>query len=88
MNIYYYKKIDLDIPRFWKEIFLMVRPILLLTIAVFFINRKLPFTDNWINFFVQAALFAILYLLVIYKWSVNHYEKSLIKGAIYKLKSR
>ncbi|NCD08672.1 MAG: flippase [Negativicutes bacterium] len=86
MNVYYHKKIDLDIKRFWKEIFLMMRPILLLTLAVFIINQKLSLAENWINFLLQAAIFAIFYLIVIYKWSINPYEKSLIKGAVSKLK--
>jgi|LSQX01.2.fsa_nt_gb O-antigen/teichoic acid export membrane protein len=86
MNIYYHKKIKIDIPTFWKEILWMARPVLLLSGVVYLINNSFSFTENWLNFFLQVALFATLFLLVVYKWSMNQQEKSLIKGVFSKLK--
>ncbi|MFA5650341.1 MAG: oligosaccharide flippase family protein [Proteiniphilum sp.] len=86
MNIYYHKKIKINIPKFWNEILRMFIPVLLLSVAVYLISNRFTFAENWLNFFLQIILFGTFYLLVVYKWCMNKYEKSLIKGVFSKLK--
>ncbi len=79
---WYYKKIGLNIFKFWKNIFYNFFPQLVLFILfnLFFefMNEKL--------FFISMIFFIISYTLVSYFISMNEYEKSLIKSLIVKNK--
>jgi len=77
MNIYYYRRINLDIPRFWKEIIAMSLPIILLDSVVFLLSKQITLPQSWGLFFMQVAIFSVLFLFVLYKWTMNPYEKSL-----------
>lgn len=80
MNWYYSKKIGLDIMGFWKSIFQMSVPLLLL-IFIFiliriFINIQIL---NIIQFIVIAFSFIVAYVLVYIKFSANDEELDLLK---------
>ena len=77
MNIYYYKKLNINIPLFWREITkLSIIPIILGIIGWYglqFININDIF--SLLGFII---LFTIIYLPLIWTSGMNNYEKKLI----------
>lgn len=87
INIYYYKKAKLDIPRFWKEIFGMlvyyVLPILLMIVLTTNI-----YLQGKVYLFVWIITYTIVYSFVSYYFVMNSYEKNLLKRFKNKILSR
>lgn len=81
MNNYYYKKVGLDIFKFWKEIFKLSVPILITTILGIFINN-IEFNINLISLITKLIMFVIIYTIIIWFIGMNNYEKNLIKKPI------
>lgn len=77
MNYYYYKKIGLDIPRFWKEIF-SICPSFLPTIIVGSLIHYLFYLDDFLDILIAAAVIILVYFLSCWKFSMNQYERQLI----------
>lgn len=89
MNIYYHKKQGINILVFWREILKMsVVPIILCISAVFFLHNAT--LDNWLSLGVAVLVFAIVYIPLFYKFSMNQSERDLfvkpIKNIIGKIK--
>lgn len=84
MNIYYEKRIGLDILGFWKEILKMsIAPILISLLSyqgLSFVN-----IDTYFDLLVWIVLFSIVYLSVFWFASMNSYEKELFGAMIRKL---
>ncbi len=86
MNWYYYKKIKLNIPLFWKNIAKMaVIPITLTTIAIFS-SKYFDYTNPFI-FIVAVALYATFYSLLMWP-KLSIYEKNLILGVFRKFSGK
>ncbi len=76
MNIYYYLKADINIPKFWKEILKMSSvPFAATVIAYFIIQKTNP--DSVIKLITSIAVFSVLYLPLFFYLSLNKYEKRL-----------
>ena len=87
MNIYYHKKVDLDIISFWKEIIKMsLTPILLSLIAIYISNNLT--IDNWLIFFLAIGVFTLIYIPLFWLGSMNNYEKSLALSLINKIRKK
>ena len=91
MNWYYWKKIKLNIPRFWKSVArIFVVPVILAT-GVCVINRFVDF-DNWGIMLAGIVVYTALFLLTSWFFAMNDYEKDIfrgpVKGIINKLKSK
>lgn len=84
MNIYYYKKERIDIPRFWREIGKMAIAPLLLGATTFVILRFVPL-DTVVKLAGGIILFVAVYLPVFWKMSMNQYERNLIYKPIQKV---
>lgn len=87
MNIYYYKVIKIDIPKYFKNFFKIGIPVLILSVIYLFIIRNM--TLNWITLFIHVIIYTIIYLNIIYrvldrdeKKSVDNYIVKLIKKVI------
>ena len=90
MNIYYWKVININIFQFWKEIIKISIPIVILfSLSLIIIS--------WINyngiiwFIFEILLYACLYVVLIWVFSLNDYEKQLlikpINSLIYTIKT-
>ena len=84
MNIYYYKKVYLDIPKFWREIFKMsIVPFILCVIG----GIILHYYD--INSEARLSISILIFLLVntplFWRFSMNEYERALLLGPIKKV---
>jgi len=76
LNVFYRKKLNIDVLRFFKECHLKILPLLLsLTIAAFFVQRFLMI-DSWIKLGIFVATYTVVYLLISYLFLFNQEEKN------------
>lgn len=86
MNIYYYKKIGIDIFYYFKELFYVLRgmiPAIILAIVIYNIN-----IGSFVNFILMAIGFTIFYCLSCWIFSMNKYEKGLFTRKIDNTKNK
>jgi O-antigen/teichoic acid export membrane protein len=76
MNIYYYRKIHLNIPRFWREIFFMTIPVViafvLSSVASLFIVGS-----GYGYIFIKAVVLTICYIPLMWLMGMNKFERNL-----------
>lgn len=84
MNIYYQSRQGIDIVRFWREIAKMsVAPLAMAVISACLMHWvKL---DSVWRFAAGIALFTAVYMPVIWRFSMNNYERGLFKAPILRL---
>jgi O-antigen/teichoic acid export membrane protein len=82
MNIYYYKKIKLDIPRFWYEIIIMTLPILFASILGVSLNLVIE-DYKILTLLIKILIYTIIYLTFMFFLGMNNFEKELV---IYQIK--
>lgn len=78
MNIYYQRKQGIDIKRFWCEIGRMITAPIFLTVLWCMLSYKLDFS-NLIYLITGIILFTMLFIPLIWKFSMNGYERQLIR---------
>ncbi|TPE68974.1 oligosaccharide flippase family protein [Halalkalibacterium halodurans] len=87
MNIYYNRKIGINIPLFWKNILLVSVPV----IIVLFIGGSINYfiTENSILFLsFKILIFSVIYFVIMWYFALNDYEKSLLVSIIKSFKSK
>ncbi len=84
MNIYYYKKANINIPKFWKNIFKMSIPVVIIFVPTLLINN-MYMSSNIIVVGLKIVLYTIVYSILLWFFALNDYEKDLIKKPINKL---
>ena len=77
MNIYYYHKQHLDIPRFWMEIGRMTVSPLIISILSIFVLHYIHL-DSWVGLLIGMLTFSIVYLFFCWRYSMSDYERELI----------
>lgn len=81
MNWYYWKRIGLNIPRFWKTILRILWIPLLLCVVTLFLGRYIDFT-NIITFFAGVAVYTVAYCALLWLFALNPAEKEQLLGTI------
>ncbi len=84
INWYYYKKIGIDIPLFWKNILHMCPVMFVVGAAGWFMLEHIHI-DNWFVFFALAAAYTVIYWVLAYFFMTNDYEKAFIRTPISKI---
>lgn len=87
INIYYYKKVHLDIPDFWKNIIKMTIPYII-PIALILLFMHLVVLHGFISVLVYGVIYILMYAIVSYYFVMNSYEKNFIHSIINKIKRR
>ena len=87
MNIYYHKKVGLDMKYFWKEI-LKLHPSFGIVLIVTKIITIFIQVDSLIHFIVIGAIYVILYCVLTYFFGMNEYEQNLVKEPVMKVLKR
>ena len=87
MNIYYHKKIHIDMIKFWKEILKMTIPVLLSffiggVVCIFIKNTGI------IIFGVKVVIYIIIYLSLMWLLGMNESEKDLVRKIIKSVRSK
>jgi len=77
MNIYYFKKQAIDIPRFWKEIGKMALVPSILGVLTFLVLRHVD-TSTVLNLAIAVLIFSVFYIPTFWFTSMNKYERDLI----------
>ena len=84
INIYYAKKIGLDIIKFWKDILKMTLPVI-----VCFIISKIIITfidlDGMSGFIINGTIITLIFIPLMWCLGMNSYEKNLILNPIFKV---
>ena len=84
MNIFYQKKIGINIIKFWKNILTMSIPMIFVIILAIILKTIVPI-NSVIVLVAQIVLYTLIYCLIVYKFSINEYEKQLILKPINKI---
>lgn len=79
MNVYYYRKVKIDVIKFWREIFNLSLPIIFVVVLGYLINL-LPFDSSLFPFLIKLFIYIFIYSLIIYTIGLNKYEKGLISS--------
>ena len=87
MNIYYHKKIHIDILRFWKEVGKMSLVPLLLGVISYCAVQYAPIQKSLGLFILSVFLFSLIYIVLFWHISMNNYERDLIKQSVKKILS-
>ena len=84
INWYYYKKIGIDIPLFWKNILKMSPVMFIMGTVWWFILDGVVFS-GWMMFLGYAVIYTIIYCLLAYFFMLDQYEKDLLTGPVKKI---
>lgn len=76
MNIYYYKKVRIDIICFWKEIFKMIIPVIF-SVFIGGIIIKYINISGYIGILIKGSTIMIIFSVIMWNWGMNYYEKQL-----------
>ena len=85
MNIYYQKRVDINILLFWKNIFKMTIPIIIVFILGILMNKFLSYY-SFKNFILKGSIYTLLYLTLMYFMGMNIEEKNEVKKLLKKLR--
>jgi len=85
MNLYYYKKCGIDIPLFWKNILGMLPGMILPVLSGFLITKVFPIT-SFLRMAVCILIYMSVYACSVWRFSMNDYEKELIRSFVRKVK--
>ena len=81
MNIYYRKKQDLDVLKFWKEILKMsIVPIILIVVSMYLLRNVA--LESWVELGGAIGIFAVVYIPLFWIFSMNKYERDLFISSI------
>lgn len=81
INIYYYKKVGIDIPRFWREIFKMGIPAMLSIIGGLLLS-KFVVLNGILAILIKGGLYSILFISFMWFLGMNNNERLLFIGPI------
>lgn len=87
MNIYYQKKVGINVIKFWKEIFQMTITFII-PIAIILIIMNLITLHGYIHVIVFGGIYSLMYALVCYALVMNNYEKRIIDKVLKKVHIR
>ena len=81
MNVFYYKKIKINIPLFWKNILKMSIPMIIVIIIAILIKQVWKINSSLI-LIMQILIYTIIYIILVWNKSMNYDEKNMIKKLI------
>lgn len=83
LNIFYHKKVGINMIEFWKNIAKMSIPIIFVVLFGIVLNKVLV-SASIIILGVKIALYTIIYAIMMWLFGINNYEKGLVKKPINK----
>ena len=87
MNIYYSKQFNINIKQFWAEIIKFTIPIIPLVILSF-AGKLIISLNSWSILVVEIIIYTILYILIIYNFSMKPNEKDYFFNRIFNKKTQ
>jgi O-antigen/teichoic acid export membrane protein len=81
MNMYYWKVIHINIPEFWRNILRMsVIPAGMLCAGL--VLKNFITLWAWLPFFALVFLYTAVYIVLMYRYSLNGYERDIFRGLV------
>ncbi len=77
MNIFYHKKVGINIIEFWKNIAKMTLPVIISIILGIILKALIPISNN-IILVIQIFIYTIMYIIFMWRLGMNNYEKELL----------
>ena len=87
MNLFYWKKVGIDIPRFWKNILSMSGVPAVMLAGGLLLQKYISLT-SWLGFFCGVILYTVAYCVGMYAFAMDSYEKSILLGAVNQIRKR
>lgn len=84
MNWYYHTRVKLNMKYFWSNIFKLF-PAILVSFFIGLAVSKVIVVDSIINFIIVGCIYVLAYIICMYLFGLNSYEKSLFDGIINKV---
>ena len=84
LNIYYHRKVGINMIEFWKNILKMSIPIVFVLIFGIILN-KIIILNSVIMLLVKIIIYTMVYCIMIWIFGMNEYEKNLIKKPLNKV---
>lgn len=81
INIYYWKRVDINIPLFWKNILKMSIPVII-TMLIGTISNSLLINYSVITFIIKGFIYVIVYVILMWLLALNLEEKNEVKKLI------
>lgn len=85
LNIYYHKKVGINIIEFWKNILQMLIPVIFTIMLGIFINRLFNST-TMIMLLIKICIYSIIYCILMWMFAMNEYERNILRKPLMKLK--
>lgn len=85
MNIYYWKKVDIDIPTYWKRFITFMLPLAIYSAGVYYVVSKIQF--RFITLIIAIIIYTLIYFAYAY-FFMNEEERSYVKKIIKKVLRR
>ena len=87
MNWYYQVKVKMDMKYFWKQIS-MLMPCVIVTVLLSLGLSKILVVNSIIHFLIIGIFYVCVYVMCLFTFGMNTYEKNLIRGPINKILKR
>lgn len=87
INIYYYKKVNIDIPCFWANILRMSIPVVISIILGMSISSIINI-NGYLGIAMKGSVFSVIFFVLMWLMGMNDYEKELFINPINKVKSK
>ena len=84
INIYYYKKLNLNILNFWKSILHQSIP-LFIPVIIIILFMHFIYIGGILGFLVYGVIYTIIYCIIAYCFSMDKYEKSITNKLLNKI---
>lgn len=88
MNFYYYKVLNFKISLFWKNIIHISKVPILMMIICYFIFSRVIVIHSLKQFILYVMIYSIVYFILLWKFSMNEYEKDLISEMVKQFKNK
>ncbi len=84
LNIYYHKKVEINVIEFWKSIIKMTIPMIIPIVAIVILMHFVTL-HGYVNLIVFGGIYTILYCLTCYFLVMDDYEKNIVNKVLIKL---
>lgn len=84
LNIYYHKKVGINVIEFWKSIIKMTIPMIIPIVAIVILMHFVTL-HGYVNLIVFGGIYTILYCLTCYFLVMDDYEKNIVNKVLIKL---
>ena len=84
LNIYYHKKVGINVLKFWKEILKMTIPFVIPIIIILIVMQFITL-HGYANLIVFGCIYTIIYAIVCYFMVMNDYEQGIVNKVLRKI---